>query len=377
VNSPSTAAISSPASGAGYEAYRARTHFGNLDGLRFVCIFAVLWHHYSPIPNEGIRLLNRGFLGVDFFFVLSGFLITTLILREIDTYGNFSLRDFYLRRIVRIVPVYYFVVTCVGAYFIFVQGRTQYLDLWPYYYLFLSNFLIEDIPLLSITWSLSVEEQYYMIWPLILLLFPARYLWLICLAFVAINVLGILGVFGFSARTAGSLVFKLPSSTYAPIILGSLAALLLHKPTSFAALNRLAGGYWSVLLGAIGLALIIHLAPGDLRGFPNLAIHLAMTFVLIALVVRENTVLTPVLTLPPIARVGVVSYGMYLYHLIALYVVWEILGGAVGGLAPWPKFICYFGLAYLMAEASFHTLEKWFRRFRPKKRTPPASKGGT
>lgn len=85
-------------------------------------------------------LLTRGFLGVDFFFVLSGFLITTLLLRETAQRGRFSLRDFYRRRIVRIVPVYFFVVTIASVYSVLIKGETQYAGLVPYYYLFLSNF---------------------------------------------------------------------------------------------------------------------------------------------------------------------------------------------------------------------------------------------
>ena len=115
---------------AAHAAYRDRRRFGNLDGLRFICIFMVLWHHFTPFPYlEQWMGFRRGFLGVDFFFVLSGFLITTLLLREASQTGRISLRNFYLRRILRIVPVYFFVVTCVSAYYILVKGRTELLEL--------------------------------------------------------------------------------------------------------------------------------------------------------------------------------------------------------------------------------------------------------
>ncbi len=91
----------------GFDDYRAARRFSNLDGLRFICIALVLWHHANPFPDSPLNLFGRGFLGVDFFFVLSGFLITTLLLREADAHGRFSLRDFYLRRIIRIIPVYF------------------------------------------------------------------------------------------------------------------------------------------------------------------------------------------------------------------------------------------------------------------------------
>jgi peptidoglycan/LPS O-acetylase OafA/YrhL len=362
--------LSRQAAEAAYQSYCERSHFANLDGLRFICIFMVVWHHNPPVSKEVFSLFGRGFLGVDFFFVLSGFLITTLLLRESRATGSFSLRNFYIRRALRILPVYYFVVTCVGIYYIFIKGRTELLELWPYYYLFLANFLTENIPLLTITWSLSVEEQYYMIWPLIMLLVPVRYLWLICVFLIALNLATIMGVFGVTPPTVGPLRLWPPNATYAPIIMGSLAAILLDNRQGFAALYQLASRYTTALWGVLLLAVLMATLPSDLRGLPNFALHATMTFILVALVVREETVMTPFLVHPVIARVGIVSYGMYLYHLIALDIVTRAGQMLFGGLDPWAVFILYFIVAYLMAELSFRTLEAWFRRFRPKAANP-------
>lgn len=349
-----------------FETYRSTRRFANLDGLRFICIALVLWHHANPLGDSSFNVFGRGFLGVDFFFVLSGFLITTLLLREIDTRGSFSLRNFYLRRIIRIIPVYFFVVTMVGIYYVLVKGQSEYLELWPYYYLFLSNFLTEHIPLLSITWSLSVEEQYYMIWPLILLLLPVRYLVPFCIMLIGLNVVIISGLLPVSPLSNGPLVFKLPNATYAPIIMGSLAAVLLHRPKGFTHLASIAGGHYAAGLGLLSMAGLMIVAPEDLRGWPNLLIHLAMTYTLVALVVREKTVLSPVLTLPPVARFGVVSYGIYLYHLIALDIVTRISMRLFDGINPWVLLVVYSLVSYLIAELSFRTFEAYFARFRPK-----------
>ena len=174
----STAELRGPDAGRAHEGYRGLRRFGSLDGLRFLCIGAVLWHH-SPLFNAGefsARILHRGFTGVDFFFVLSGFLITSLLLREAEARGRFSLSGFYRRRALRILPVYYLLVTAIGAYYIWGKGAAEYLGYMPFYYLFLANFLQGDVPLLSPTWSLSVEEQYYLLWPLLLMLLPRRWL---------------------------------------------------------------------------------------------------------------------------------------------------------------------------------------------------------
>ena len=355
-----------PSAAAAHEAYRSRRRFGNLDGLRFICISMVLWHHNAPLWEEDLMLATRGFLGVDFFFVLSGFLITTLLLRERAERGEFSMRNFYLRRILRIVPVYFFVVTAVASYYILVQGQTDLLRLLPFYYLFLSNFLTEHIPLLTITWSLSVEEQYYMLWPLILLVLPPRLLVPVCLALIALNVALALDLFGIDPVAAGPLLFTLPNATYAPIIMGSLAAVILHHRRGFDAAFAAAGWPGAAVAGFAVLVAVLQFGPGNLIGLPNLAVHTMMTFILVALVVREETAITPFLAHPLVARIGVVSYGMYLYHLIALDIVNRT--GRILGIEPstWTVLGLYFVLSWLIAELSFRTLEAWFQRYRPK-----------
>ncbi len=156
-----------------YLTYLGRRYFGSLDGLRCLCILAVIWHH-SPLmdPASPVQLLARGFVGVDMFFVLSGFLITTLLLREERDSGTISLSAFYWRRALRILPAYLLLLSAMSLYWIGVKGQHDLLPLVPYYLLFLANFLLAQIPLMSVTWSLSVEEQFYLLWPLTMLLLP-------------------------------------------------------------------------------------------------------------------------------------------------------------------------------------------------------------
>src|SRR6056297_989456 len=321
-----------------FRGYQERRHFANLDGLRFVCISMVLWHHATPGGLQEIQILSRGFLGVDFFFVLSGFLITTLLLREAREYGQFSIRDFYIRRALRILPVYAFVVSAVAFYYVGIKGRSDLAELVPFYSLFLSNFLTDHIPTLSITWSLSVEEQYYLIWPLLMLLLARRSLVWLALIVVAANVLG---------------------------SMGALLAMALDHPRGHALATRVLGGRWTALAGFALLALAIHLTPFEIRGWPNLLIHSLMTATLAALVLREDNAGLAVLRQPMIARVGAISYGIYLYHLIALDIANRAFG--LAGIANyWVLLAAYSLLSVLIAEVSFRTLEAWFRRFRPK-----------
>ena len=330
----------------------------------------VLWHHSIPVDPNAAQIFGRGFLGVDFFFVLSGFLITTLLLRERSAFGDFSLGDFYKRRILRILPVYFFVVGAVSTFYVLVDGQTELAQLVPFYLVFLSNFLTEHIPTLSITWSLSVEEQYYMIWPLILLMVPTRWLIPLSLLLIALNVGGIMGIFGLAPVAAGPLAFSLPNSTYAPIIMGSLLALLLHSCSGFGIIETVLGGRWVAAAGFVVLAFVLQLTPGDLRGLPNLLVHTVMTAILAALVVREDNTFLGFLRNPVIARIGAVSYGIYLYHLLALDVANRLLPlfGATNG---WIILLVYSVISYAIAELSFRTLEAYFRRFRPKLRQRP------
>ncbi len=352
-----------------YEKYLATRHFGSLDGLRFLCITSVIWHHTlgsAELIDRSI-LFVRGHVGVDFFFVLSGFLITTLLLREEAAKGRFSLRGFYWRRALRILPVYYLVVGLAAFNAIVLKGQTGDMELVPYYIFFLSNFLTEHIIFLDPTWSLSVEEQYYLIWPALLLFLPRRWLPALLLSLIAWHLAAFLGIFdriGLTAIAAGPLLIGLGDATPA-ILMGTLAAITLNNPAGFARLAPLFRPRpmpW-ICLGALIFALAAF--PGALRGWPNLVVHGLMTATLISLVVREDNGMASLLKLRPIERIGQISYGVYLYHLFAhgvMLMVFSRLGWHGAGLF----FLSYYALTILIAEISFRTYEAWFQKLRHK-----------
>src|SRR5450432_1944217 len=97
-----------------HDDYLATRHFGALDGLRCLSIVPVVWHHCTPRPLPG--LLGKGPAGVDLFFCISGFLITTLLLREKAVSGGIRLKNFYARRALRILPLYYAVLLAYAAF---------------------------------------------------------------------------------------------------------------------------------------------------------------------------------------------------------------------------------------------------------------------
>src|SRR5262245_29066706 len=138
-----------------------------LDGLRGLAILLVITHH-QLIPLS----LNGGFLGVDLFFVLSGFLITRLLLKEFDATQSISLTKFYTRRVLRLVPalILYLIATLVITYGMHPGEFVRELKLVGFALAYLTNwrmafgwdYLLDPT---AIIWSLSIEEQFYLLWP--------------------------------------------------------------------------------------------------------------------------------------------------------------------------------------------------------------------
>lgn len=367
--------------GNAHSAYRNIRFFGSLDGLRCLCIALVIWHHRPQLFLDTVelpRLLSRGFAGVDFFFVLSGFLITTLLLREEERTGSFSIAGFYRRRVLRIVPIYFLIVTLCAVWWIGVRGQDQWLPYLPYYYVFLANFLDSDIPLLSPTWSLSVEEQYYLVWPALLLLLPWRNLRAPLL--VAVIALAVLTDGGQlppiePVGPTGQARFILPMGSYSAILIGSLMAITLHNPKGFAVFWRLFGYHSAPLVLLLLLLVFWQVLPATLSGWPNFVMHSTMAAVLASLVLREDHILAPAFRLRPVARIGAISYGIYLWHLIGLHIGNEAAqaAGFEGVQAGWvalPIFIC---ASLVLAEISFRWFESYFLALKSKgKRNPVA-----
>jgi len=170
---------------------RKQVFFPHLDALRFFAFMSVFLSHSfvrknpdilpSPVYQFVTLFRNSGHLGVNFFFVLSGFLITYLLLEERDHFQKIHLREFYLRRILRIFPLYYAVVA-VGFFLIPLLNSSP--ELIPnadirYYLVFAGNFdtINRGLPsrVLGVLWSIAVEEQFYLVWPVLLAVFPPRY----------------------------------------------------------------------------------------------------------------------------------------------------------------------------------------------------------
>src|SRR5688572_12458671 len=148
----------------------AARHVPELDGLRGIAIIVVLIHHQLTSFS-----LKGGFLGVDLFFVLSGFLITGLLLNEFERTGSISIRKFYMRRVLRLGPALalYLIACVIVAYHTQQISLQRQLRLIAYALFYSTNWRMAFNwdPVLdptAIIWSLSIEEQFYLVWPLLL-----------------------------------------------------------------------------------------------------------------------------------------------------------------------------------------------------------------
>jgi peptidoglycan/LPS O-acetylase OafA/YrhL len=143
-----------------------------LDGVRGIAILLVVFHHFGFFVKKG------GYLGVELFFVLSGFLINNLLLTEVERTGKLSIKAFWIRRALRLLPALLFVVSVMTVYSLLFATPEQTMPIWraiPTSLFYIANWVkayrLWDFYPLHHTWSLAIEEQFYIAWPLLFLFF--------------------------------------------------------------------------------------------------------------------------------------------------------------------------------------------------------------
>lgn len=304
-----------------YARFRRVVRFGSLDGLRFLAVVPVVFHHSTPRPLPG--LLGKGPIGVDLFFAVSGFLITTLLLRERDSAGHVDVRAFYTRRAFRILPLYYAVLglTVLRALALPVESavRAHFFASLPAFATFTTTWFVDfGVPhpiLFAYSWSLAVEEQFYAVFPWFAR-GPKIAPWLFAVGLLACDAASSLGVLAKVASASAPLGFVVTVATgiRAPLLFGVLLACVLHEPRGYAILSEVLGKKASSAVFAA--LLVVVLVRNDV---PLVVTHLVIVGLLGSCVVREDHLLAPVLALRPIAFVGEVSYGVYMLHLAAIF----------------------------------------------------------
>jgi len=345
-----------------HDRYLAQRHFGSLDGLRCLSIVPVIWHHATPRPLPGIW--GKGPAGVDLFFCISGFLITTLLLRERAREGRIALGAFYLRRALRILPLYYAVLLSYLAFSLCLPPalpqRAHFFDTLPLYASFTANwfadFGVSHPILFSFAWSLCIEEQFYAFWPWLVRWLSARAALLAMCALITVDC--------WAERSAlGGYAGRVLTSFAAPIGFGALLALLLAERPAFDALLRVLGGTWSAPL-ALASAVALLFWPAA----PLLVFQAALALLVGSCVVVERHGLSWLLRARAVSHVGAVSYGLYLLNSTAIGFVRRAFPAHAD--ASGFVFCASLPLALALAELSHRYFEAPFLRLRERFREP-------
>jgi peptidoglycan/LPS O-acetylase OafA/YrhL len=298
-----------------------------LDGLRAVSIALVIGSHLHNAATSDktytSAILANGDLGVTVFFVISGYLITHLLLREFDRDGALNLRDFYVRRAFRILPPYYLylLVVCIAATLGFlpvtrIQAASAFLFLWDYFP------KIKAWPLEHL-WSLSVEEQFYILWPISLVAClrrsrrSAQHLALACLVVApALRVLA-----HFTSPYYSTQIYYMLHTRMDSLMFGCLTALSQNEPWFETTYRRMARYVYPM----IGFVLVI--SPMLTHRFGGAYIFtvgysaegLCIAIAMLWLVRNPTSYLGAALNWGPIKRIGVMSYSLYIWQTLFLH----------------------------------------------------------
>lgn len=335
----------------------------DIQGLRAIAVLAVVAYH-AALPGVG-----GGFAGVDIFFVISGFLITGILRRDIEA-KQFSLLNFYDRRIRRIFPALAVVLVATTAASVVILGPddlVEYGQSVASAALFVSNHFFAGQasyfadasltkPLLH-TWSLAVEEQYYLFFPLLLFVISKGGRWL------TFGV--ILALLGFSFATGIYATWRGFSEAFywAPfrlweLFVGSLLALGFVPALKNKVAQEIAG-----LLGLVFLAWTVFVFDSGVR-FPGYAAALPVAGAALLIHAGPNTLVAKGLSLRPLVFVGAISYSLYLWHwpILALWRYWNVYE-----LEPWQAATAV-AAAFILAGLSWRFVEQPARRRSPRQR---------
>jgi peptidoglycan/LPS O-acetylase OafA/YrhL len=346
-----------------------KIHFPALDSLRAMAMLLVFAAHLGPTAaTAGIASIwsapaELGSIGLILFFVLSGFLITYLLLIEQDNHQKIDIPHFYLRRILRIWPLYFlivaisqFLIPCTGLFgldSIYSASAPQFRQASLYYLLFLPNLaftLVSPVnPLLGFTWSIGAEEQFYLIWPLVLQIGRRR----LPLILATIITLALLAGGIYIPRISAAILW----SNMGFFALGGLVAFLRARRPDL--ISALSARTMQVMVPLLCVALI--------AGGHNIASGWVPA-ILFALAIAQSTeprTLIGKLRHPWLAYLGRISYGMYIFHVLAITLI--VKAGTAMTLPAWLMPVLAFAATVLAGTLSYYGIERYFlglrRRF--------------
>ena len=366
-----------------------------LDGIRALAVALVLADH-GGIPGVG-----GGFIGVDMFFVLSGFLITALLLDELGRTGGIDLPGFWVRRARRLLPALIVMVMAVVVLRELFPSEAVsavrddavaaffWIANWVFVFRDTDYFTQGDPPSpLQHTWSLAVEEQYYVIWPLVLVAVAVGLAWLARrrpdrpkLRTVRWVVFGLAAAGAAASAIASSLLVSDASlnrvyfgtdTRVQALLVGAAASALLvgdwSALTRYGTLLRSRWAGWAAqVLPVVGLGMLAaaaHYATGSVQEFRGgllIVVAVAAVLVVAPVALQQRGLVARVLAFPPLVWLGVISYGVYLWH----WPIFLVLNGERTGQTGMSLFAIRAVATVAVAAASWWLIEQRIRRWQP------------
>jgi peptidoglycan/LPS O-acetylase OafA/YrhL len=291
------------------------SHFQSLDGIRAVSILMVMAGHLNGTVNFGRRASWFGdyaHLGVVVFFVVSGFLITSLLLSEEQKKGRVSLKLFYARRSLRIFPAFYAYIACVSGLWIAGGIQLNAQSLWPAV-TYTMNYMPRFPWHLGHLWSLSVEEQFYLLWPSTFVFLgrrkaPWAAVWVIALAPFA-RAIGTFALRGTAYQDVN--MFPMVADSLASGCLLAIMRGWLERQRLYVMLFRPVN---SLILVALVLLLNRYMGYTVVAAFGNSIVNVCLAILVHRSVLRARDSMGRFLNWKPVAAVGVLSYSLYLWQ---------------------------------------------------------------
>jgi peptidoglycan/LPS O-acetylase OafA/YrhL len=369
-----------------------------LDGLRGLAIAGVLACHFlnawpasTALDRSVLDVLGLGWAGVDLFFVLSGFLITGILVDQVGAPGWWS--GFLLRRALRIFPLHYLALALFGLF----GPALGLIDPWTFgrwgfwYWTYLGNWAYpaqQVIPPLSHFWSLGVEEQFYLLWPLVVLAARGRRLAVLTAGLVVISPALRAWIVHGSGWPVGS-AFRVTLGRLDGLAMGALLAVAFRDPAGRVLAAR--AWPWAAALGAAAFVALgaplgfdMHRAPLEI--WSHTALALAFGGLLAGAVEGQGQLsgsrLARWLSAAPLRALGRVSYGVYVWHYFVHVGLLRAVRAHPAGtalLATRAGYLAYaacgVAISLALAWASYHLVEKRFLalkdRMAPKRDAPP------
>lgn len=365
---------------------KKRIFFPNLDGLRFICFFFVFMVHSFVTDDVAINnnpvhiflkkyLFAGGQLGVNMFFVLSGFLITYLLISEREISGKINVKNFYIRRVLRIWPLYFFCV--FFGFIIFPLFKSMFGEVpnetaQPiYYFFFASNFDLmrsggADSSMLNILWSVSIEEQFYLFWPLVVMLVNKKRLWIVLLLIIIAS-----NIFRYIYRDR----FGIELHTFSAandLGMGCITACLALQKSRLRDLLTKNNKALYIAAHVVFLTLFVAYHQVDIGSAEFIKrILFSISFALVIFLQCFSPVqLFALRKAKAMSKLGEYTYGLYCLHMIAILAVMKLFSKFYPSYNAAVLFLVIFPLTLIlsifMAKLSFRYFEAYFLKLKHK-----------